>query len=115
MTNTDITAVEKVKDPYYQKEFQKIHDSNESYKGKWNWWAFLFSYVWAINKGCWAIGILMILLTTVLSIFFPQLDIFPLGKSASISIAFPHLIVSLIMGWRGTWFYYLQHVKGKFI
>jgi hypothetical protein len=38
---------------YYQTEFKKIYDSNENYKGKWNWWAFLFTGLWFLYKGCW--------------------------------------------------------------
>src|SRR5438105_1794459 len=36
---------------YYRKEFQKIYKSNERYKGKWNWAAFLFGLIWGITKG----------------------------------------------------------------
>jgi len=38
-------------DNYYQEEFRKIRDSNESYKGKWNWWAFIFAGIWGLFKG----------------------------------------------------------------
>lgn len=30
-------------DYYYQQEFEEIQKSNEDYKGKWNWYAFLFT------------------------------------------------------------------------
>jgi len=38
---------------YYQEEFKKIYDSNESYKGKFNWSAFLFGPIWALVVGGW--------------------------------------------------------------
>jgi hypothetical protein len=36
---------------YWQDEMTKIHESNESYKGKWNWPAFFFGILWALSKG----------------------------------------------------------------
>ncbi len=36
---------------YYRSEFQKIRDSNEDYKGKWNWAAFFLGPIWAFSKG----------------------------------------------------------------
>ena len=35
--------------PYYQEEFKKIHDSKESYKGKWNGEAFIGGVFWALS------------------------------------------------------------------
>lgn len=43
---------------YYEKEFKKIETSKESYKGKWNWPAFLFGGFWALSKGLWVIFII---------------------------------------------------------
>ncbi|MCP5498228.1 MAG: DUF2628 domain-containing protein [Leptospiraceae bacterium] len=37
--------------PYYQEEFNRIQQSNEAYKGKWNWAAFFFGIIWALSKG----------------------------------------------------------------
>lgn len=34
--------------PYYQGEFTKIYESNESYNGRWNWAAFFFTWMWAL-------------------------------------------------------------------
>ncbi|HRS22389.1 MAG TPA: zinc-ribbon domain-containing protein [Clostridia bacterium] len=38
---------------YYQGQFSRIKESNEMYKGKWNWAAFLFGPIWAFTKGLW--------------------------------------------------------------
>lgn len=38
---------------YYQQEFKRIRASGETYKGKWNWSAFLFGGIWALTKGLW--------------------------------------------------------------
>jgi len=37
--------------PYYQIEFRKIEETNEIYNGKFNWSAFLFSWMWCFTKG----------------------------------------------------------------
>jgi uncharacterized protein DUF2628 len=39
--------------PYYRTEFQRIRESNEAYKGQWNWAAFFFGPLWALTKGVW--------------------------------------------------------------
>jgi hypothetical protein len=46
--------------PYYQTEFSKIRDSNETYKGKWNWAAFIFGALWALTKGLWLSAVIAI-------------------------------------------------------
>ena len=46
----DLTGVP----PQYHEEFRKIWESGETYKGKWNWTAFLFGTLWAVTKGLWA-------------------------------------------------------------
>ncbi len=43
---------------YYQAEFKKIYESNESYKGKWNWAAFFFGPIWALTKGVWLASVI---------------------------------------------------------
>lgn len=48
---------------YYQEEFSKIQDSNETYKGKWNWAAFLFGFFWLLSKGLWLTAIIGIILS----------------------------------------------------
>ena len=48
--------------PYYEQEFRQIAGSNESYKGKWNWAAFLFGPLWALTKGAWLAAIICIVL-----------------------------------------------------
>jgi hypothetical protein len=88
-------------DPYYQEEFKKITSSNETYKGKWNWWAFLFSWVWCFTKGLWAYALLL---------FIPYLILivtsFPLSQIYA-------LVWLIILGLKGTWFYYNLKLKGK--
>lgn len=46
--------------PYYQQEFAKIRDSREAYKGKWNWAAFFWSWIWAFSKGLWMMALIVI-------------------------------------------------------
>ena len=81
-------------DPYYQVEFQRIYDSGETYKGKFNIWAFLFGNVWALIKGAWLSAIvcaaLSIITAGVAGVFFV-----------------------FIYGFRGTYIYYCSYVKNK--
>lgn len=86
-------------DSYYQNEFRKIIESNETYKGKWNWFAFLFSWIWLFTKGIW--GYALIILGTLILTFGSQIYIF-LGLGWAI-----------IMGLRGTWLMYNVKIKQK--
>ncbi len=51
--------------PYYQHEFRKIFESNEIYKGKWNWASFFFGVLWCFSKSLWGSGILAIVLGSI--------------------------------------------------
>ncbi len=92
----------------YQSEFQKIQDSNEAYKGKWNWYAFLLSGVWALHKGCWVLFILFVLTNSLIQFKFVQVS-----EQISIDFGLTGLLWALLMGWRGTWFYYKRKIKGR--
>jgi hypothetical protein len=50
---------------YYQEEFTKISESNETYRGKWNWAAFFFGPLWALTKGIWLASIICIVVAVV--------------------------------------------------
>lgn len=80
--------------PYYQREFQKIYNSNETYKGKFNIWAFLFGAIWALTKGCW----LSALIAFVVSF---------------LTAGVGGVIYWFIYGFRGTYMYYCSYVKDK--
>lgn len=56
-----------VMDEYYQDEFQKIKSSNGAYKGKWNWAAFFFSWIWGFTKGLWLLSIISVILIFLLA------------------------------------------------
>jgi len=79
---------------YYQNEFQKIRDSNEQYKGKWNWAAFWAGPAWAYTKGLQAVVVVY-----VLAIIF----------SFGISI----VAYAVIFGLRGNYMYYTKLMKGR--
>jgi hypothetical protein len=53
--------------PYYQQQFEKMFQSQEVYKGKWNWAAFFFSWIWCFTKGLWLSGIIWLLLSVLTS------------------------------------------------
>ena len=95
-------------DAYYQSEFTKIHESSETYKGKWNWWAFFFTWIWCFLKGCWLLGILSML---TISIVLNRIE---LGHGIFFAIsASTGILWSLLLGWRGTWIYYNVKVHRK--
>jgi hypothetical protein len=81
--------------PYYQEEFAKIEETNGAYKGKWNWAAFFFSWIWGFTKGLWALS----LISLFLSLLFNRMHADVLN-----------LALGLIWGVRGNYFYY-QLVK----
>ena len=79
---------------YYRREFQRIYESHEGYKGKWNWAAFLFGPIWALTKGLWlapAIAILGGLLTYSLVT----------------------IVYWFVFAARGNYMYYMVHVKRR--
>lgn len=80
--------------PYYQKEFKKIYNSNEKYKGKFNIWGFLFGVIWALTKGCWLSAIIAIVLSFLTA-----------GVGG--------VVYWFIYGFRGTYMYYCSYVKDK--
>jgi hypothetical protein len=79
---------------YYRGEFQRMYESHEGYKGRWNWAALLFGPIWALTKGVW-LGPLIALLGGL----------------------FTHGIVTLaywfVFAARGNWMYYCAHVKQR--
>ncbi len=79
---------------YYRREFQRIYESHEGYKGKWNWAAFLFGPIWALTKGIWLAPLIALaggLLTYSL-----------------VMIAYWFVVAA-----RGNYMYYTAHVKGR--
>jgi len=80
--------------PYYQREFQRIYDSGETYKGRFNIWAFLFGAIWALTKGCWLSAIIAFILSIITA-----------GVGG--------FVWWFIYAFRGTYMYYCSYVKGK--
>jgi hypothetical protein len=80
--------------PYWQSEFSKIAQSNESYKGGFNVCAFLFGPFWAFSKGCWLAG-LIALIGGILT-------------AGVIAVAY-----WFIFGFRGNYMYYSSYTKNK--
>jgi hypothetical protein len=79
---------------YYIEEFKKIHESNEQYKGKFNWTAFFFGSFWSLIKGLW--------LSAIVSL---GIGIFTGGLG--------FIIYWFIFGFRGNYIYYNYVVKNK--
>lgn len=81
-------------DDYYVDEFKEIYKSKEIYKGKFNWMAFIFGFIWALIKGLYLSAVVSI----VIGIF-------------SGGVGF--LIYAIIFGIRGNYIYYNNAVKNK--
>lgn len=80
--------------PYWQSEFSKIAQSNETYKGGFNVCAFLFGPLWAFTKGCWLAGIIAIV-------------------AGLLTAGVVAVIYWFIFGFRGNYMYYSSFVKNK--
>ncbi|WFD08783.1 DUF2628 domain-containing protein [Tepidibacter hydrothermalis] len=81
--------------PYYQEEFTKIYESNESYRGKFNWAGFFFGPIWALTKGIW-IPPLAVLILALIG-FGP----------------IPASIYGIICGFKGNYIFYNYYVRKK--
>jgi hypothetical protein len=79
--------------PYYQEEFQKISASNGTYKGKFNWCAFFFTWIWAFTKGLWGLALASLAIGILIS-------------SISSELAFLSIGIWIFCGVRGNYFYY---------
>lgn len=79
---------------YYQKEFQKIYNSNETYKGSFNIWGVLFGIFWAFYHGLWLSAIVAIIVSICTA-----------GVGG--------VIYWFIYGFRGNYIFYRSYVKGK--
>lgn len=93
--NTDFSRLS----TYYRELFTRILDSDESYKGEFNTFAFLFGPIWALTKGLWGAVLTEIGLIIVLSI-----ALFPLATITAIAYWF-------IWGFRGNYMYYNKYAK----
>jgi hypothetical protein len=91
-----------ISDPYYRIEFEKIMKSNETYKGKFNWWAFFFSWVWCFTKGLWQLGLAVLVVATIANFFLP----FSVSGVLGLGLA-------IFSGMRGTYFYYNYKMNNK--
>jgi hypothetical protein len=77
--------------PYYQEQFQGIEASGGTYRGKWNWCAFLFSWIWGFTKGLWGLSLVTIVLNIILS---------------NMRIGWLSMGVAIFWGIMGNYFYY---------
>ncbi|HEV8440712.1 MAG TPA: zinc ribbon domain-containing protein [Methylomirabilota bacterium] len=79
---------------YYREEFQRIYESHEGYKGKWNWAALLFGAVWALTKGVWLAPLIALV-------------------GGLITHGLVLIVYWFVFAARGNYMYYMAHVKGK--
>lgn len=85
--------------PYYQIEFTKIKDSNETYKGKFNFFPFLFSWIWMLTKKMYVGAVIYIIVVGALTNYVH--GIFT-------------LVFGIVMGFRANYMYYNYYTKGTY-
>ena len=91
-----------ISDLYYRVEFESIMNTNETYKGKFNWWALFFSWIWCFTKGLWQLAVLLLIVSTACNYLLP----FPVSGVIGLGLA-------IFCGMRGTYFYYNVKLKNK--
>lgn len=109
---------ETIVNEYYRNEFHKIK-SNENnigskYYGKWNWFAFLFTWIWYFVKGCYLNGITILLSNIGIVMLFQRLwNHYKDSQFAPFCwfsewqyVYFAWGIVAIYSGINGTWDYY---------
>lgn len=89
-------------DSYYQNEFTKIHQSNGSYKGAFNFYSFFFSWLWLFTKGCWMMGLIVMAASAI--------NVLKNGHSTAIILS---LVFAILCGIRGNWIYYNVKINNK--
>lgn len=85
--------------PYYQIEFEKISSSNETYKGRFNWCAFFFTWIWGFTKGLWQYALATIIIYIII-------------ESMDTSLTWLSLIICIVWGIKGNYWYY-KNLNGK--
>lgn len=97
---------------YYVQEFEEIQKTKERYKGSWNWSAFWFSSLWCLTKGLWGFAVLIVVTAIVVSGTISS-TIYADTIAGLIMMLIVALFFCILMGARGTWFYYNLKVKNK--
>ena len=85
--------------PYYQLEFTKIKDSDETYKGKFTFFPFLFSWIWMFTKKMYVGAVVYIIVVGVLTNYIHGIF---------------SLLFGILMGFRANYMYYNYYNKGTY-
>ena len=85
--------------PYYQIEFTKIKDSGETYKGKFNFFPFLFSWIWMLTKKMYVGAVVYIIVVGALTNYVHGVF---------------SLLFAIVMGIRANYMYYNYYTKGTY-
>ena len=83
---------------YWIDELTKIHNSKGTYRGKFNWAAFLFGVLWLFYKELYVAGLIWFVILLLLGIFTFGIAVFA-GW--------------LYIGFRGNYMFYTDRVLGK--
>jgi hypothetical protein len=80
---------------YYELKFSEIKE-NGGFKVSWNWFAFMFVWMWYFSKGMWAKGLAILFLMCV-----------------TFWLVLPLVVLWLYCGLFGNYDYYLLKTKNK--
>lgn len=91
-------------DAFYKDDFTKIYESKETYKGRWNWYAFFFNWIWLMYKKMWGYGFLLLLINALYNYFFS------IGVANFTMLVGYHVGIAFTLGKYGNKIYY-NHLK----
>ena len=80
----------------YERKFAEFEAGQGAFKPSWNWWAFMFVWMWYLSKGMWAKGLAILFLMAL-----------------TFWLVLPLIILWIYCGVFGNWDLYLKEVKGK--
>jgi hypothetical protein len=97
-------------DPYYQEQFEEIQKSNEEYRGKFNWYAFWFSWIWLLTKGAFGWAVIVFLANWLVPLFLTRIVRGEIGLILGLLAA---IGIAITLAHNATKVYYNVRVKGK--
>lgn len=97
-------------DEYYREQFEEIQKTNEEYRGRFNWYAFWFSWLWLLTKGAW--GWALVILGANVAANFLSSKI-ARGEAGIIIGILIMIGIAITLGHNATKIYYNVRVKNE--
>lgn len=97
-------------DEYYREQFEEIQKTNEEYRGRYNWYAFWFSWIWLLTKGAWGWAAVVFLANWLVPLAFMR---FVKGEVGLILGLLMVIGIASTLARNATKIYYNVRVKNK--